>query len=148
MKHIIKNLFTLFTILLVASVTISAQHQMNHSKQDSTKLMHHMMKDSTEMHRIVGDSTKMHHIKMDSTQMKQMKMQHKMDKAKVMQASESKEIWNTHCPVQEGEVDPAVPTVQYKGKTIGFCCPGCDDKFMENPEKYMEKFNEDGTLKK
>lgn len=148
MKHIIKNLFTLFTILLVASVTISAQHQMNHSKQDSTKQMHHMMKDSTEMHRIMGDSTKMHHIKMDSTQMKQMKMQHKMDKAKVMQASESKEIWNTHCPVQEGEVDPAVPTVQYKGKTIGFCCPGCDDKFMENPEKYMEKFNEDGTLKK
>ncbi len=48
-----------------------------------------------------------------------------------------KKIWNEVCPVKGGEVGPKTPTVQYKGKTIGFCCPNCDSTFMNNPEKYI-----------
>ncbi|MDZ7763611.1 MAG: YHS domain-containing protein [Melioribacteraceae bacterium] len=125
--------------MLVSTLTLQAQHQMNHSQNDTTKKMHHMM----------DDSTKMHNTEMDSSQMKQMKMQHKMHKDKQpMEAMDSKEIWNSHCPIREGEVDSDTPTVQYKGKTIGFCCPECNSKFMENPEKYMKKFDENGNLKK
>ncbi len=136
MKRTINNLFVIAVFMLISTLSLQAQHQINHTQSDTTKKMHHMM----------NDSTKMHH--MDSTQMKQMKMQHKMNKEKPMQASDSKKIWNSHCPIREGEVDSDTPTVQYKGKTIGFCCPGCDSKFMENPEKYMKKFDENGNLKK
>ena len=45
---------------------------------------------------------------------------------------------NKYCAVeQENEIDPKVPTVQYQGKTIGFCCEDCIPKFKADPEKYM-----------
>lgn len=139
MKHLTRSIFLFATLLLISAVTINAQHQMNHSQKDTTKNMHHMMNDSTKMHhKMMTDTTKMHHKNMN----------HEMMDHDTMQTTENKDIWNTHCPIKEGEVDPKAPTVKYKGKTIGFCCPGCDSKFMENPEKYMKKFNEDGTLKK
>ena len=53
-------------------------------------------------------------------------------------------IWNKYCPIRGGEVDPETPTVEYKGKIIGFCCPGCDDKFEKDPEKYLKNLSEDG----
>jgi YHS domain-containing protein len=43
---------------------------------------------------------------------------------------------NKKCPVEHGEVDPEV-TVQHEGKTIGFCCAGCDTEFKKDPAKYM-----------
>ncbi len=55
-------------------------------------------------------------------------------------------IWNKYCPVRGEEVDPESPTVMYKGKKIGFCCPGCDKKFKADPEKYMKNLSEDGKL--
>lgn len=54
-------------------------------------------------------------------------------------------IWNKVCPIKGGEVDPESPTVLYDGKTIGFCCPGCDEKFKKNPEKYIKNLSEDGS---
>lgn len=36
---------------------------------------------------------------------------------------------NTLCPIMESEVDAEAPTRQFKGVTIGFCCPGCDRKW-------------------
>ncbi len=54
-------------------------------------------------------------------------------------------IWNKVCPVMGEEVDSEAPTEQYNGKTIGFCCPGCDKKFKKDPEKYMKNLSEDGT---
>jgi len=36
---------------------------------------------------------------------------------------------NKSCPIMEGEVDKDAPTRQFKGVTIGFCCPGCDRKW-------------------
>jgi YHS domain-containing protein len=55
------------------------------------------------------------------------------------------QIWNKVCPVKGEEVDTEAPTVEYNGKVIGFCCPGCDSKFRKDPEKYMKNLNEDGT---
>lgn len=53
--------------------------------------------------------------------------------------------WNKLCPVMGNKVDPEVPPVEYEGKAYGFCCPGCDDKFRNNPEKYSKNLSEDGT---
>ena len=36
---------------------------------------------------------------------------------------------NKICPIMESEVDKDAPTRQFKGVTIGFCCPGCDRKW-------------------
>ncbi len=58
---------------------------------------------------------------------------------------ENKKIWNTICPVMGNPVDPKAPTIEYKGKLIGFCCDGCDDKFKAEPEKYLKNLNNDGT---
>ena len=43
---------------------------------------------------------------------------------------------NKKCPVEGGDVDPD-STIQYKGKTIGFCCAGCDKDFEKDPAKFM-----------
>lgn len=53
--------------------------------------------------------------------------------------------WNKVCPVSGGEVDPAVTTVSHNGKVYGFCCPGCDEKFADNPEHFAAKLSEDGS---
>ncbi|MFC2084460.1 YHS domain-containing protein [Bacteroidota bacterium] len=62
----------------------------------------------------------------------------------VVSDSTSSVIWNKFCPVGGKEVDPNSPTVNYKGKVIGFCCPGCDGKFKEDPKKYMNNLSTDG----
>lgn len=54
-------------------------------------------------------------------------------------------IWNKVCPVMGEDVDPEAPIVDYQGKKIGFCCPGCEKKFTKDPEKYMKNLSEDGT---
>ena len=38
---------------------------------------------------------------------------------------------------EEFTVTSGSPRVDYKGKSYYFCCPGCDTKFKENPEKYL-----------
>lgn len=49
-------------------------------------------------------------------------------------------IVNSVCPVMGGEVGKDTPyKTVYKGKTIGFCCPDCIEKFNAEPEKYMAK---------
>ncbi len=42
------------------------------------------------------------------------------------------------CPVLGGPIDPNI-FVEYKGKKVFFCCKGCDQKFQEDPEKYLDK---------
>lgn len=46
----------------------------------------------------------------------------------------------TRCPVSGHSfvVDADSPKVEHEGKTYFFCCPGCDEKFLENPAKYLE----------
>jgi YHS domain-containing protein len=43
---------------------------------------------------------------------------------------------NKKCPVEGGDVDPET-AIQHDGKTIGFCCAGCDEEFKKDPAKYM-----------
>jgi YHS domain-containing protein len=54
-------------------------------------------------------------------------------------------ISNKLCPVMGEEVDASVETVEYKGKTIGFCCKKCVDKFKKDPDKYMKKFKDENS---
>ncbi len=46
---------------------------------------------------------------------------------------------NQQCPVSGDPVDPKAPTVEYKGKTIGFCCESCIPEFKADPEKFIKK---------
>ncbi len=43
------------------------------------------------------------------------------------------------CPVMEGNpINPDI-FVEYKGKKVYFCCNGCQEKFLADPEKYISK---------
>ena len=44
-------------------------------------------------------------------------------------AEMQKAAFNTVCPVSGEGVDPAAPTRQYTGKTVGFCCGNCAKKW-------------------
>lgn len=48
------------------------------------------------------------------------------------------------CPVLGGNIDKKI-FADYKGKRIYFCCPGCDEAFKNDPEKYMKKLEEQGV---
>ncbi|MFB0551807.1 MAG: YHS domain-containing protein [Phycisphaerae bacterium] len=47
-------------------------------------------------------------------------------------------IEQTDCPVMGGAINKGLFT-EYKGKKVYFCCPGCKEKFEEEPEKYIAK---------
>ena len=44
----------------------------------------------------------------------------------------------TVCPVMEGPINKELFT-EYKGKKVYFCCAGCEDTFLKDPEKYLSK---------
>jgi YHS domain-containing protein len=45
---------------------------------------------------------------------------------------------NKKCPISGEAVDPKGKTVTYKGKTVGFCCDDCIEKFNKEPDKYAD----------
>jgi len=47
-------------------------------------------------------------------------------------------IEQTTCPIMGSAIDKAIFT-EYQGKKVYFCCPGCEEKFKEEPEKYLAK---------
>ncbi len=49
--------------------------------------------------------------------------------AETAQAQPTLKPVNKLCPIMENEVDAEAPTRQFRGVTIGFCCPGCDRKW-------------------
>ena len=54
----------------------------------------------------------------------------------------------TLCPVLGGNIDKKV-FIDYQGKRIYFCCPGCPAEFSKDPEKYLKKIEAQGiTLEK
>ena len=54
----------------------------------------------------------------------------------------------TVCPVLGGNIDKKV-FIDYQGKRIYFCCPGCSAEFSKDPEKYLKKMEAQGiTLEK
>lgn len=52
------------------------------------------------------------------------------------QATEEK----VQCPVMKNRLLPseAADKAEYNGKTYYFCCGGCKEKFLAEPEKYVE----------
>ncbi|MBI5726732.1 MAG: YHS domain-containing protein [Ignavibacteriales bacterium] len=65
-------------------------------------------------------------------------------KKETVKPAAAKTIFNKVCPVMEEDVDAKIQTVEYKGKTIGFCCKKCVKKFNADPEKYMKHISTDG----
>lgn len=64
------------------------------------------------------------------------------------QPAKEGEVVNNVCPVMGGEVSKDTPyKTEYKGKTIGFCCSGCIEKFKADPEKYMAKIQKKCIIK-
>jgi YHS domain-containing protein len=43
------------------------------------------------------------------------------------------------CPVMEGNPINKNIFVEYKGKKVYFCCKGCPEKFLANPDEYVAK---------
>lgn len=48
------------------------------------------------------------------------------------------------CPVLGSKLQNKEVYVDYEGKRIYFCCPGCDKQFLENPEKFIKEMEEKG----
>ena len=44
----------------------------------------------------------------------------------------------TMCPIMDAAIDKAI-FIEYQGKKVYFCCAGCEEKFKEEPEKYLAK---------
>ena len=44
----------------------------------------------------------------------------------------------TLCPGMDQPINKEL-FVEYKGKKVYFCCPGCEETFAKAPEKYIEK---------
>ena len=42
------------------------------------------------------------------------------------------------CPVMGGAINKEL-FIEYKGKKVYFCCPGCEAEFLKDPEKYIDK---------
>lgn len=47
---------------------------------------------------------------------------------------------NAMCPVGKEPIVPSAGTVEYKGKTIGICCPGCGKQFLAWDEPRKDEF--------
>ncbi|MDH3590518.1 MAG: hypothetical protein OER88_01475, partial [Planctomycetota bacterium] len=48
------------------------------------------------------------------------------------------DLGNTMCPVMDGDVDGET-YFEWNGLRVGFCCPGCDDRFLSDPEGALDK---------
>lgn len=123
----------LIALFAVATITVSAQDMPEH--HDNAKAEPCCEKEMTpaensEGHECTGDCENCDgncsHDKAEGTETSA------VDKA---------EIFNAYCPIRGGEVDPEVETVEYNGKVYGFCCPGCDTKFKEDPEKWSKNIS-------
>jgi len=53
---------------------------------------------------------------------------------------------NTMCPVGKEATVAGVPTLDYKGNTIAFCCPGCSEEFMDWEETARDAFVADAKV--
>lgn len=47
---------------------------------------------------------------------------------------------NDRCPILGEEIDEETPMRQWRGHSIGFCCPGCDKKWDAKPDAEKDTF--------
>lgn len=57
---------------------------------------------------------------------------------KTGKAIEARDLKNDKCPMSGEAVDPKA-SIEYNGMIIHFCCPGCAQGFLKNPEAKMAK---------
>ena len=51
---------------------------------------------------------------------------------------------NKICPVLSEPIDEAAKaTYEYEGKIYNFCCAGCIEEFKKEPQKYIDKVNQE-----
>mgnify|MGYP006278116573 CR=1 FL=1 len=55
------------------------------------------------------------------------------------------DLRNTVCPVMGSPVQEGVH-VDWEGYRVHFCCPGCDETFLANPEAYLDILAEDPAV--
>ncbi|MDP2912161.1 MAG: YHS domain-containing protein [Candidatus Omnitrophota bacterium] len=68
-------------------------------------------------------------------------MSHQMDSAA---KSEAVDAGNKICPVMGEPLDEASKaTYEYEGKIYNFCCTMCIDTFKKEPQKYIDKVNQE-----
>lgn len=48
------------------------------------------------------------------------------------------EITQQTCPVMGNPINPSL-SVEFEGKKVYFCCNGCPEAFLADPEKYRDK---------
>ncbi|MHC4941225.1 MAG: hypothetical protein ACYTHK_20005 [Planctomycetota bacterium] len=48
------------------------------------------------------------------------------------------DLGNAECPIGGDKVDGET-YVEWNNLRVGFCCPGCDTRFLEDPESALEK---------
>lgn len=63
---------------------------------------------------------------------------------KAIEVDSKLEAWNEVCPVRGDKIDPEANKVSYNDKIYGFCCNGCDAKFLKDPDKFSKNLSEDG----
>ena len=63
---------------------------------------------------------------------------HQHDAASTEPAEQTVAAEQTTCPVMGGAIDKNI-FIEYKGKKVYFCCPGCEEQFKKEPEKYIAK---------
>lgn len=52
-------------------------------------------------------------------------------------AGDATAIAQTTCPVMDGNPINKDIFVEYEGKKVYFCCAGCEDTFLADPQKYI-----------
>ena len=52
--------------------------------------------------------------------------------------AEAAAVEQTLCPVMNSLIKKTV-FVEYQGKKVYFCCPGCEGAFLKSPQKYLSK---------
>lgn len=55
---------------------------------------------------------------------------------------------NTICAICGMDVNPAIPTAEYQGKTIGFGCKMCPPKFKADPDRYGPAYLRNEIIKR
>lgn len=50
---------------------------------------------------------------------------------------------NGLCPIMERLVTPDGGSVEYQGRKVAFCCPGCSGKFRADADRYVAAMKAD-----
>lgn len=58
----------------------------------------------------------------------------------LLAASAIAEPINRFCPIGKEAIQASAGTITYMGREIGFCCPGCDEEFLEWDDKAKSEF--------